>query len=342
MHRPTRAGLALLLWCVTATTAQAQRAVDAPAAGASGPSLTDWFLSTGRWADDPQLYVREVGRGPRTVVMLHGGWGAEHSGLVTAVQGLEEGRRFILYDQRGSLRSPAPDASISFDRHVEDLELLRRELGLERVTLVAHSMGAVLAGAYATKYPARIERLVLVSPAYLKNPIPDAEKPLQHEGFLAMQSFLKRTAVARELEELGLTRTAPALTSREETVKYRIEVAARMLADVRKWRDLTGGRALFKAHVGSLTSKTYPAEGWDYVTEFARRSYPVSVIVGDHDFLDMGTPLLRAWSRSVPRLELSVIPDAGHLPWIDQPEAFRQLLQRHLDRTDAAAPNPSR
>lgn len=308
------------------------------AAPAAMPPLVDWFLSTGRWADDPQIYVREVGHGPQTVVMLHGGWGAEHGGLVTAVRGLEDGRRFVLYDQRGSLRSPAPDESITFDRHIEDLELLRRELGVERLTLVGHSMGAILASAYATRYPTRIERLVLISPAYLKNPIPESEKPLQHQGYLAAQTFLGREAVAQELRAFRLERTEPPLSSQEETAKYRIGMAARMLADVGKWRRLEGGRALFKAHVGALTTRTYPAGGWDYVTEFARRAYPVGIIVGDHDFLDMGTPLLSAWARSVPRLELSVLPGAGHLPWIDQPEAFRTLLQRHIDRGAAATP----
>jgi proline iminopeptidase len=334
MNRFALAGAVLIVSALFAGTAVGQRAAGAAGSGtapAALPPLNDWFLATGRWADDPQIYVREVGRGPRTIVMLHGGWGAEHGGLVTAVQGLHEGRRFVFYDQRGSLRSPAPDASITFDRHVEDLELLRRELGLERVTLVGHSMGAILASAYATRYPSRIERLVLISPAYLKNPIPEPEKPLQHQGYLATQTFLGREAVARELQAYRLDRTEPPLSSLEETAKFRIGFAARMLADVTKWRQLEGGRALFKAHVGELTTKTYPAGGWDYIAEFARRAYPVGIIVGDRDFLDMGTPLLTAWARAVPRLELSVLPEAGHLPWIDQPDAFRALLQRHID-----------
>jgi len=320
-------------------------AKSAPVPAASGEDcpavqpLKDWFLSTGRWADDPQLYVREIGHGSRTVVMLHGGWGAEHSGLVTAVRGLEDGRRFVLYDQRGSLRSPAPDASISFDRHIEDLELLRRELGLERMVLVGHSMGAILASAYATKYPARIERLVLVSPAYLKNPIPEPEKALQHQGYLETQAFLVRPEVARELETLRLARAERPLTSQEETATYRIGVAARMLADVSKWRQLDGGRGLFKSHVGALTTKTYPAGGWDYISEFARTAYPVGIIMGDHDFVDMGAPLNSEWARSVPRLELNIIPGAGHLPWIDRPEQFREALRHHLDRPERAAPS---
>jgi proline iminopeptidase len=306
------------------------------AEAAAVPQSKDWFLSTGRWADDPQLYVREVGQGSRTIVMLHGGWGAEHSGLVTAVQGLEDGRRFVLYDQRGSLRSPAPDESISFDRHVEDLELLRRELGLDRMVLVGHSMGAVLASAYATKYPEHIERLVLVSPAYLKNPIPESEKALKHQGYLKSQAYLVRPEVARELESQGLARPERPLSSQEETAAYRIGLAARMLADVSKWRQLEGGRALFKSHVGALTTKTYPPGGWDYISEFARRTYPVGIVVGDHDFVDMGTPLISEWARAVPRLELSVVPGAGHLPWIDRPDVFREALRHHLDRAELA------
>jgi pimeloyl-ACP methyl ester carboxylesterase len=342
MRHWVRACAALVVSGICAATAAGQTGAGATGSAtppAAMPRLNDWFLATGRWADDPQLYVREVGGGPRTVVMLHGGWGAEHGGLVTAVRGLEDGRRFVLYDQRGSLRSPAPDASITFDRHVEDLELLRRELGLDQLTLVGHSMGAILASAYASRYPARIERLVLISPAYLKSPIPESEKPLQHQGYLASQTYLARDAVARELQAYGLERTGPPLSSQEETAKFRIGFAARMLADVAKWRQLEGGRALFKANVGALTTKTYPAGGWDYIAEFAQRAYPVGIIVGDRDFLDMGTPLLSAWARAVPRLELSVLPDAGHLPWIDQPDAFRALLQRHLDPGGPTTPS---
>ena len=336
-----RAGLAFAL-CATASgplPAQTPRPASEAGRGAPLPALSDWFLSTGSWADDPQLYVREVGSGSTPVVMLHGGWGSEHGGLVEAIRGLEAGYRFILYDQRGSLRSPAPAESISFDRHIEDLELLRRELGLEKLTLVGHSMGAILASAYASRYPDRIGRLILVTPAYLKNPIPEQEKPLQHEGYVASQAHQTRPEVARELAARGLTRTDRPLTSREETAKFRIGFAARMLGDVRSWHRLTGGRALFKRDVDALTVKTYPPGGWDYVAEFARRQYPVAIVAADRDFLDTGAPLLRQWARQVPRLELTVLPGAGHLPWIDQPVAFTEALKRHLASEEPPRPS---
>jgi pimeloyl-ACP methyl ester carboxylesterase len=295
--------------------------------------IDDWFLSTGNWQADPQLYVREFGEGPELVVILHGGWGAEHGGLLEAVKDLKARYRFVMYDQRGSLRSPAPDASITFDRHVEDLELLRKELQVETLNLAGHSMGAVLASAYASKYPQRIKRLTLLAPAYLKNPLPDEDKPIRDAQEAKLGAFLNRPEVTQELDRHGLNRTEPPLTSMEETAKFRINLYKRMLYDIRNWRKLMGGRALYKSHVNELTTKTYPASGWNYVRDFKRHGYPVGVIVGDHDFLDFGNHVMKKWIDGESRIKLSVIERAGHLPWIDQPERFAAELRRHLDGT---------
>jgi proline iminopeptidase len=299
---------------------------------ARSPRVEDWFLSSGDWHHDPQLYVREFGDGSETIVMLHGGWGAEHSGLLDAVKSLKNHYRFVFYDQRGSLRSPSPDSLITFDRHVDDLELLRKELELDKLNIVGHSMGAVLASAYASKYPQRVKQLTLLAPAYLIDPIPDRDKDLHHQSYLASQKHLKRPEVTKELEKYRLNRTDPPLSSREETSKFRVEVAARMLYDVSRWPRLTGGRALFKGHVYELTSRTYPKSGWNYPEVFRSGSYPVSVIVGDHDFLDFGNHLMKRWLDGVPRVKVSVIEKAGHLLWIDQPELFTTELLRHLQR----------
>jgi proline iminopeptidase len=156
------------------------------------PRVDDWFLSTGNWQSDPQLYVREFGDGSELVVILHGGWGGDHSGLLEAVKDLKARYRFVLYDQRGSLRSPSPDALITFDRHIDDLERLREELHVDRLNLVGHSMGAILASAYAAKHPQRIKRLTLLAPAYLKNPFPEEDKAVKAAQDASLGEFLNR------------------------------------------------------------------------------------------------------------------------------------------------------
>src|SRR5712692_8127877 len=117
----------------------------------------EWYLRTEDKA--AELYVREVGQGD-PVIVLHGGWGSEHSYLLNAIKGLETQFRFIFYDQRGSLRSPCKLEFISQEKHVQDLETLRKELKLEKVTIVAHSMGTRLAMFYLQKYPDRVKTLV--------------------------------------------------------------------------------------------------------------------------------------------------------------------------------------
>lgn len=296
------------------------------------PIVKDWFLSTGNWQNDPQLYVRETGTGRDTVIMLHGGWGGEHSDLLNAVLELETEFHFIFYDQRGSLRSPFPDSLISFDAHIDDLERLRKELHIDKLNIVGHSMGAVLASAYAKKYPAHIRQLVLLAPAPLKNPLPEKEKNLSKQEYAAMQQFLDRPEVTQELDKYNLQRKTPALSSREETVKSRIDLYKRMLYDISRWTEMMGGGSIYKSSVFELTAKTYPASGWDYVTEFKSQSYFVSIIIGDHDFLDFGAGMAQKWITEVPRIRLTIIKKAGHIIWADQPAAFVKQLALQLKR----------
>lgn len=297
------------------------------------PGLKDWFLSTGNWENDPQLYVREFGTGHDTVIMLHGGWGGDHSGFLDAVIDLANQFHFIFYDQRGSLRSPCPDSLISFNHHIEDVEMLRKELNIDKLNIVGHSMGAVLASAYAAKYPQHIRQLILLAPMYLKQPIPKEDTLLQQQGNIKMRAFMDRPEVTRELDKYNLNRKTPVLSSREETTRFRINTfARRMLYDISKWPELMGGRSLYKGHVFELTARTYPASGWNYLREFKNHSYPVGIIAGDHDFLDFDNHLVKKWVTEVPRIKLSIIENAGHLPWFDQSKEFTKQLAKQLKK----------
>ena len=70
----------------------------------------------------------------------------------------------LFYDQRGAGRSSLVADSAALDglRFAEDLESLRQHFGLTRVTLLGHSWGAAVAALYASRYPDRIARLLIV------------------------------------------------------------------------------------------------------------------------------------------------------------------------------------
>jgi proline iminopeptidase len=305
-----------------ATKASAQKTPD---------DYLEWFITSGNWQTDPRLYVRTLGTGPDTVILLHGGWGGEHHYLIESTRGLEDNFLFILYDQRGSLRSPCPDATISFDNHVSDLELIRKELGIAKLKIVAHSMGAMLAGGYHDRFPERVKSITLLAPAYLKSPFTNEDNALLASNSQKFQAFMARAEVKNELSKLNLTGERP-LSSIEDTYKFRINFGSRFLYDVTKWRSLREGGPFYNPRVDDLVSRTLPSSGWNYYLSFAKSKIPVSVIVGDHDFLDMGGAIIRKWSKDIPTAEVAVIENAGHDIWIDQPAKFRVALEHALKK----------
>jgi len=108
------------------------------------------------------------------VVFLHGGPGAPGSlspgeaGEVLAEAGFD----VYHYHQVGSgLSGRLQDVSLyTVDRHVDDLEAIRRELGAERMVLVGGSWGGTLASYYMARYPDRVERAVFPSPGAIWRP----------------------------------------------------------------------------------------------------------------------------------------------------------------------------
>jgi proline iminopeptidase len=292
--------------------------------------------------DDCSLYVREYGdRSNPTWVVLHGGWGAEHSYMLDAFAGLEEQFHLVFYDQRGSLRSWRCDVdSISVDRHVRDLEKLRSELNLERLDLVTHSMGAVLAGAYQRRFPDRVGPLVLIAPGLPKLPLDEDEAALYEpliEGWQASDYspmglfntigdlLQARPGVQAEIEKHGLD--GEELSARERSELWRLKFAAANLYRIDRWPLLRGGGVFYNTPVGQAAAISMEdLAPWDFASKWRRHDHPVTVIVGDHDYVDWQAALSRHWFETDDHVRLVVLDRAGHVLWLDRPRAFREAL----------------
>jgi proline iminopeptidase len=114
--------------------------------------------------DGAELYYKTVGTG-EPIVIVHGGPGMDHSYLLPGFAGLAEQYRLVFYDQRalGSSTGEADSTWITFERFLEDLDQVRVALDLDRMTVLGHSWGGLLALRYAMEYPERVESLILVS-----------------------------------------------------------------------------------------------------------------------------------------------------------------------------------
>ena len=377
-------GLMLVLALAGCSTSPASpRSAVAPAGGPTPLPIVDgmpcnqWYMNTTD-ADGAKLshYVAEYGveaKPGNAVIVLHGGWGAEHSYLVPAIRPLADQWRFVLYDQRGSLRSPAtPPAKVTYANLIEDLEQLRRRLGLEKVTLMAHSMGNMLAYGYLREHPDRVAGLVLVGPVLPGHENGTEEAPRWTAPCVseAWPGFAEAEALAsaersrqwsrdasdrwiRIAADEGLIpadwavqhppETDPDLrglylkTDQQRTMGWRIYFTMVNTYSGRNWRETLGGMVFYDPRVAeSIFAEPDYLEmvdaAWPALKSFKG---PVRVIIGTHDYCDLGPTFWPRIVTAIPDARLETIRNAGHIPWMDEPAVFTQALRSAIEATNA-------
>jgi proline iminopeptidase len=116
-------------------------------------------------------------------LVIHGGPGGDHSGFKPSMSPLSAGMQLVYFDHRGQGRSaPADPASYTLDENVEDMEALRRHLGLGPIVSIGTSYGGMVAMAHAARYPEAVSQLVLIVTAAHGGFIPRAQAIVRERG----------------------------------------------------------------------------------------------------------------------------------------------------------------
>lgn len=287
-----------------------------------------WYLKTED--DGVRLFVKEIGVGD-TIVVVHGGFGAEHSYLIDAFESFFDQYHFVFYDQRGSLRSPAPGSLISIDKHISDIEELRQELNLKKLNLIGHSMGTFLCGYYASKYPENVNSMILLALVYPKTLETASDKKIYKQQQEEVGNFFERAEIDSVIAEEGLDKKN--LNDKEATNKWRIGFAATNIFHLKRWRQVKGGQVFYSQEAGNAAGKTLPGNGWDFTTIYKELKKPITVINGEYDFADIHGRLYKKWLKDIDNLSYHLVDSAGHNVWIDKPNEFYQLVKRALKNT---------
>lgn len=277
-----------------------------------------------------ELYYRDVGEG-QPIVVAHGGPDFDHTYLLPDLDRLASGYRLVYYDQRGRGRSRGkPDLDhLSIEQYVEDLEALRRHLGLERIAVLGHSWGGLVALHYALRAPERTSHLVLMN-----------SSPASHADLLLLRDerLRRRAPHDRKLTALmpGYARGEPDAVSEF----YRIDFGTtfRRLEDAERLRlrwsreDIESGRAIEKR----LQQGLIWSEGYDLLPELAAVRAPTLVIHGDYDFVPIECS--EHIAQAIAGARLVVLPDSGHFSYIDAPDQVRHALDRFFAARAPARP----
>jgi proline iminopeptidase len=242
-------------------------------------------------------------------------------------QMLQLGERYdlLFYDQRGGGRSKADGKDpITWRTHVEDLGALVIEFGLEPLSVLGYSWGAMLALLYTIeqrKNPHLVPpaRLALMSPA----PLTREYRGAFEAEFNRRQQSLEIQRAREELAQSGLREKDPDAYRQRA---FELSVAG-YFANPLKARDLTAFRV-----VGKVQQSVWESLGdFDLIGELEGIKTPSIVIHGRDDPIPLASSVEAARAIGT---DLVVLDDCGHVPYVEQPKQLFSALDTFLDETN--------
>jgi proline iminopeptidase len=272
-----------------------------------------------------RLWYRVAGTSDREiapVVFLHGGPGYNsHSFSVLEGPRLERSLRMVYFDQRGAGRSERPwSGHYQLDTLVDDVEALRKTLGVPKITLLGHSFGGLLALEYAARYPRNVSRLILVG-AFSDGP----QTCQVHRARLAgmhlveLARVLKDTAWTRAPRRSDCEYESKALSGAErERFNNSGIFPDSMLQKKQDSVDAASGLR----NTGEMSRALFTAGLFSYrFSKHARVTAPTLLIAGAEDYA-VGVQPQRALAAALPRARIAVYERAGHFPYLEEPVRF--------------------
>lgn len=115
--------------------------------------------------------------------MLHGGPGGDHMRFKQHSLELQEYAQLVFIDHRGCGRSKkTKPTDYTLENNIEDIEALRKHLGLEKISILGTSYGGMVAQGYAIRYPKHVDKLILVVTAPSYHFLEEAKACLKQRG----------------------------------------------------------------------------------------------------------------------------------------------------------------
>jgi proline iminopeptidase len=281
-------------------------------------------------SDGRRLAYRRIGRGPALV--CHGGGPGFSALYLGNLRGLDAHLELVLLDPRGTGGSDRPPDARAYgiEDYTADLEELRAHLGLERMSLLGHSHGGIVAVDYAARHPERVERLILAST--LARWVPDQEAAME-------------AAIASHADEPWYADAKAALEAEQEGAFANDEELAELtLREFPFYFKRYGEKE--RAYLETLRAEVPNAdalrlfnkeifETFDLRPELVRIAAPTLVITGADDFVT-GPASAADLEQGIADVESVLIPDCGHFIFVEAPEAFQEAVLSFLGAPAAA------
>lgn len=252
------------------------------------------------------MHYEVAGEG-KPVLFIHG-YPFDGSMWQPQIEALSGQARLILPDLRGFGASQATQPPYTMDLYADDLKGLLDHLGVERAVLAGLSMGGYISFAFYRMYPERVQALALLDTR------PQADSPEAREGRKKAAEIARTEGAAAIAKSLIPKLFSPKTLDSQSPV---VDVVRQMME-----------RQKVDGIVGALMAM---ADRPDSTPTLAQITRPTLILVGADDVL---TPpdASRQMHEAIRGSRMEIIPDAGHLSTMEQPERVNRILADWLSQ----------
>lgn len=265
----------------------------------------------------------------RTVVLLHGrNFPSSYWSPVIRMLS-EAGYRVVVPDQIGFGKSSKPQGELHFDNLARNTMALLDHLKIEKAEIVAHSLGGMLGVRIARTYPDRVAHLVLTAPIGLEDYrlyVP----PTPTETIIATEDKLTAEGYRKQLQTNYAIKLPPDAITPFIDARFNIKGSP----DYPRWLRafVSSGQMIYRepvAHeIAEITAPTLFIMGADDHNAPGRPNAPEALRAK----MGQNAELAKALAAKMPHARAEVIPDTGHLVFLEAPEKYRELVLSFLGR----------
>ncbi len=279
-----------------------------------------------------QTWYRIVGVGDKTPLLcLHGGPGATHDYLESLDAMADTGRRVIYYDQLGCGRS-AIDVSKpelwTVELYVEEVDVVRRALGLDLIHLLGQSWGGMLAMEYMITQPQGVASLTIASsPASMKQWVAEANRLRE----------LLPADVQKTLLEHEIAGTTSSQQYKDATKVFNDRHVCRLLPYPdyvkRSFDFLDEGGEVYNTMNGPNEFHVIGTiRDWDVRASLGKINAPTLVTSGRHD---EATPLIAETVKNgIPGAQWVIFENSSHSSHVEEADRYMQVLAQFISQYD--------
>jgi proline iminopeptidase len=277
-----------------------------------------------------KLWYESEGRGD-PLILISGGPGDSHDVFHLFFSRLAGQHRVIYFDAFGVGKSDRAKSrkEYTFARDVEDLEGLRKALGLSKINILGQSYGGMVAQAYALKYPESVRRLILADTFYSGKMWQTNNDSCNYE---IRNQFPEVWARLQKMRAQGLKSSEP----EHQREYYGIPLGLFYFHDASKAKLLPkadSNQDVYYTIAGDDADFTIGGDiaALDFQADLHKLKMPILVLAGRFD--RVSTPRYAIeYKRYLPQARFVMMEYSGHFSFIEEPDETESVLRDFLGK----------